>query len=198
MNQEDQKQQYIKGDSLKRGFKAFAERKASECRKLLNLKPHEHLNAFKLSEQLEVELYIPANFPLLITEIHALVNGGFSALTMKNHVDQQIIIHNDSHSDARQQSNVMHELAHIICEHPLDETANDYGNLPLRNYNKIHEDEAGWLGACLQLPRPALTWAMYRQMTAEQICDFYKVSKSMFQYRMNITGVARQFTKRSK
>ena len=51
----------------------------------------------------------------------------------------------------------MHEMAHLICKHKPAELV-PVGGFPfsLREYDAVQEEEANWLGACLQLPRPAL------------------------------------------
>jgi len=48
------------------------------------------------------------------------------------------------------------------------------------------------LGGCLQIPRPALLWALRRQMTTPEIADHYGASEKMVRYRRNVTGVDAQ------
>lgn len=74
----------------------------------------------------------------------------WSALTILNNEEKYIIIHNPTHSKLRQEKNIMHELAHIICKHK-PEKLEPRENFPflLRDYNNVdQEEEAKWLG-CL-------------------------------------------------
>ncbi|MCX6350242.1 MAG: ImmA/IrrE family metallo-endopeptidase [Bacteroidetes bacterium] len=117
---------------LKRGFKAKAEKLAIEHRKELGLHPWEFLCAFKLAEYLKIKVYDILEFVTSTEEINMLSgkngkNCEWSALTMITQTGNQIIIHNSFHSEARQQSNLMHELAHIICKHKRVKT--DYDTL---------------------------------------------------------------------
>jgi hypothetical protein len=89
----------------------------------------------------------------------------------------------------------MHEMAHLLCGHPS--TAFDLcGGLALRRFVKDYEDEAAWLGGCLQLPRPALEHHVRRRRTPEQVADYFTASLDMVRYRYRITGLARQLGKR--
>ena len=124
-------------------------------------------------------------------------DGGFdcewSALTMKTRLGNKIIIHNPYHSSGRQQSNIMHELAHIICEHTLP--TYDYGfKIPMgmRHYNELQEEEARCLGETIQLPRKALEWATKANMSVPAIANHFLASEEMVSYRLNISGVTRQ------
>jgi Zn-dependent peptidase ImmA (M78 family) len=69
--------------------------------------------------------------------------------------DRHLIVVNTAHSDRRQNSVIMHELAHISLGHELQSgTLSDQGFL-LSAYDQDQEDEAAWLGATLLLPRPS-------------------------------------------
>ena len=61
------------------------------------------------------------------------------------------------------------------------------------NYDSIQENEAKWLGGCLQLPRMALEWAFKKRMTEADIRRHFCVSNNMVKYRINMTGIRRQF-----
>lgn len=83
----------------------------------------------------------------------------------------------------------MHELAHIICEHQPDRQLELNGiGLPLRDHDPEHEAEAEWLGACLQIPREGLLWALRKGMKPSEIAEHYKASLKMTNYRIGITG----------
>ena len=89
----------------------------------------------------------------------------------------------------------MHELAHVVCGHPS--TAIDLrGGLSLRQFVDEHEEEASWLGGCLQIPRVALARQVGRRRTPEQAGEHFTASLDMVWYRYRMTGLARQFNGR--
>ena len=89
----------------------------------------------------------------------------------------------------------MHELAHDILDHEVGrfETLPGF-TFSLRSYNPVQEKEAEHLGACLQLPRPALTWALRQGMNDQEIADHYGASLRMVTFRKNTTGVVKQIS----
>jgi Zn-dependent peptidase ImmA (M78 family) len=184
--------------TLKHGFKASAERLAKEYREKLKIHPCAALCAFKLAEYLGIEVFKATDFVNADEHINLLsgANGEkceWSALTMFASSGKRIIIHNHFHSDARQQSDMMHELAHIICDHKHEEKKHDF-ELPvgLRSYNSEQEEEAKCLGSTLQLATPCLLWANNRNMPYEEIATHFNSSIDMVKYRMNLTGIAKR------
>jgi Zn-dependent peptidase ImmA (M78 family) len=185
---------------LQRGFKANAERKAALYRQKLGLDAYSAICAFKLAAYLNISIYPATDFLTLESEINTLsnlddVNCGWSALTMKTKQGNTIIIHNSFHSAARQQSDVMHELAHIICEHSFLDRKYDF-EIPMgmRSFNEVYEEEAKCLGATLQIPRSALIWALKRKMNNEEMAAHFNASIEMVNYRLRLTGVNRQLS----
>ena len=180
---------------FKYGFKAHAERLSEKFRAELHISKFDPLDAFKLAEHLKIPIRSIDEFSGLISEeqMTTLRNTAkFSAMWIPNGDGEKIIIHNNYHSDKRQQSNIMHELSHIILDHRIsDETARLCFLYNLPYYNIEHEEEAKYLGGALQITRPGLLWAVKRK-TEEQISDFYNASEDMVRYRLNITGVLRQ------
>jgi len=190
------------GPKLKHGFKTFAEKTSIEYRKQLNLKPNDFLCAFKLCDHLKVPLLTPSEVSNLSpNHLSRLLGAGsddWSAATIPIGNGEYIIIHNNVHSLPRQQSNVMHELGHIICKHESPDTA--LYDLPsvLRSYNSDQEDEAIWLGAALQLPRDLLVYHLRQNNTIQEIATLCNASEEMVQYRINITGAKQQLGRERK
>ena len=185
---------------LPRGFKANAERTALEIRKKLELEGHDPLCGFKLAEHLEIAVFPPTEFFPTDTNIDALVgtkskDQGWSALTMLTGNNNKIIIHNHLHAPTRQQSNLMHELAHVICDHKHPETNRNIA-LPffMRDYDKQQEEEANYLGSTLQITRDGLIWALKKRMELNEIAEHYNASAAMVTLRINATGVKRQLS----
>ena len=183
---------------LKRGFKADAERKATAYREEMSLHPCAPLCAFKLAAHLGVIVFasdelIRQSFvleQLVATTNIALADCGWSALTMPLPDGKRLIIHNHAHNKFRQQSNIMHELAHIICDHQLE--ANTAVSIQLRKLDAQQEEEANCLGSILQLSTPCLLWARKQKMDTSQIAAHFVASIEMVEYRMRITGLGKR------
>jgi len=187
---------------LKRGFKAKAEKIATECREKLNLHACAPICAFKLAHHLKIDIYAASDFfndEKILQKFSGIDSEayGWSALTMITKKGNRIIIHNNFHSPARQQSNIMHEIAHVLCEHKIEKKEYDF-NIPLgmRDYDKLQEEEAICLGATLQLSRPCLLWAKKRNLTNDQIADHFNASLEMVKFRISMTGVNKSFFKK--
>lgn len=183
---------------LRRGFKAEAERLSIKLREDMGVHPCAKLCAFKLLEHLKLKLIKATD---LISDEKSLsllqgINGyknEWSALTMINREGEKIILYNPFNSEARQQSDLMHEIAHILCKHELSKESYDF-EIPfgMREYNPVQEEEAKCLGAILQLSMPSLLLARKRNLTHEQISKEYSASIEMVRYRMWTTGIFRK------
>lgn len=184
---------------LPRGFKAGAERIALKFRNELGLEPHSPLCGFELAKHLKISVHTPQDFFETEVDISPLIgtitrDSGWSALTMKKANGEKIIIHNHLHAETRQQSNLMHELAHVIREHqPPD--IHKHLNLPdfMRGFDALQEEEAIFLGAALQISREGLVWALKKGMNANEIAEYFTASSAMVTLRINSTGVRNQF-----
>lgn len=181
---------------LPRGFKAEAERLAEKYRADLGISKFAPLNAHTLADFLGIQIFT-------VDELFSDRNCDaylrmcdpqkFSAMWTVNQKGEQLVIHNDRHSVFRQQSNLMHELAHIIRKHNVpDEQAKLCAQLGLHYYNPLHEQEAKHLGGCLQITRAGLQWALKNNYSHEEISEHYNASVDMVRYRIGITGVQKQ------
>jgi hypothetical protein len=183
---------------MRRGFKAWAEHEAIEQRLQLGLDAHMPLSALQLAAALDITVS-PEHIPGMSQEhLECLLQrdrSSWSAITV-NANTVTAIIHNNSHARTRQESNLFHEMAHIVCGH-TPSVLTPVGGLPflLREYNTDQEDEASWLGACLQLPRPALWWAVKRRMTVVEIGEYFQASEELIRFRRQVTGIDRQLTR---
>ncbi len=185
---------------MRQGFKAQAEKIALRQRQLLGLPNEAPLSPFQLAEQMEVTVLGPRDVPDLpvsvITQLLSVDPESWSATTIVRN-DCTLIIHNTKHSIRRQHSNLMHELAHILCNHrPSQLILSKDLPFALRSYDAEQEEEATWLGACLQIPRDALLWAILQGMDNSQICARFVASPALVQYRRQTTGVDIQIRRR--
>jgi Zn-dependent peptidase ImmA (M78 family) len=180
---------------LRHGFKAEAERTAVDYRKKLDLEPHDPLPAAMLADHLQVRILTPQDIPGMTSDILGILLGEGSynwSAAIYEREGKRYVIHNPTHSPGRQESNLMHELAHAHLMHTFSSLQTVIKNLliPLRNYDKVQEAEAECLGSCLQLPQTALKYHTFaRKKSAEQIAEQFNASLEMVNFRLRMSGV---------
>jgi Zn-dependent peptidase ImmA (M78 family) len=103
----------------------------------------------------------------------------------------KIIVFSPLRAAGRRNSDIAHELAHLMLRHDLSEVR-DLNGMPFRTCRPDEEEEATAFGGTLLLPRPLLLTAARRKATVEQIASHYVVTTEMARFRYNSTGVARQ------
>jgi hypothetical protein len=186
---------------MKHGFKSQSEERAKEVRAVVRLPAVAPLPARLLASALKVPVLDPNDIPGLdgSARDQLLLNfcKNWSAVTIFVK-GGHIIIHNPSHLPPRQESDIMHELAHLLCRHKptrLDRSA----GLPWisRTYDLEQEREAEWLGACLQIPRAALLLFIQRGCDNATIAAHFGASEEMVRFRRNTTGVDTQLSRRA-
>jgi len=179
-----------------RGFKSRAERTAIRLRKSLGTKPTDPIDMRAVAEKHGIPIWCPDDIPGLADAAKKILleddPSSWSAITI-NFDGKTVIVLNSSHSKERQASNLAHEIAHLIIGHKGQTFVNPEAGLFLSAYEKKEEDEANWLSGCLLLPREACIYIKKQNMTDTQAIKKYCVSKEMLNYRMNVTGVAKDF-----
>ncbi len=179
---------------FERGFKTWCENTAISIRKRMDLDPSSPLPPTELAKNMGVTILELDQVSGLATDTYAYLSSPagdeWSAVTVHT-ADKQIIVVNPRHSQARQASNVMHELAHIIRGHEPAKVY-VYEAYALRDFDQIQENEANWFAGCLLLPRTALLNTAYRNEALEDSLERFCVSKSLYNYRVNVSGVRRQ------
>lgn len=180
--------------NLKRGFKANAERQALEYREKMNLQPWSRLCAFKFAEYLNIPIYNIFEFIPNPENIETF-NKEVSAFKLLTRQGNTIIVYNPNHSSKRQQSDVIHEICHIICDHKEKIYELNY-ILPrgLRYLDPVQEEEANCLGYTILLPKPCLFWALKRNMSLADISEHFQVSIEATRLRLNMTGLSRRLS----
>ncbi len=182
---------------FKRGFKTACERIALEKRVELGLRPADPIDPRGLAVKLGIRVVTPHDIPgvseaCLRTLLHDDPES-WSAVTLRLGAHGDLIIVNSSHSRARQASDLVHELAHVLLSHNptrVDVAADQ--QLLLRTHDPQQEDEAGWLAGCLLLPRPALLLIARDGGASSDAAKRYGVSVDMLTYRLRVTGVELQ------
>lgn len=181
---------------MRRGFKAWCERTATDYRQALGVVPSGALDPRRLADHLGVRVATPEDIPTLsetarrqLVEVDA---GSWSAVTIARG-NARLVILNSGHSEARQRSSLAHELAHIILNHATDRTRLSREGLLFRgSFDQEQEEEATWLGGCLLVPRDGLLKARYRTADVDALAARFGVSTDMIAWRLQRTGVLRQ------
>lgn len=177
---------------MRRGFKAQAERLAEETRAAMGINRTAKLDAFALAKHAGAEVR-RADELTSLTKLEALEElqpGAFSACTF--HIDgRRIVVYSPLASDGRKQSDIAHEVAHLLLRHEL-QTVQELDGVSFFTCDPDEEQEANWLAGCLLLPRALVYQASRSGLTPADIAREYGVSVAMAEFRVRTTGVMRQ------
>lgn len=178
--------------TLRRGFKAEAEREAARVRRELGLAPHDPLDPADVARHREIVVVDAATLVDMadLEELERLQAFSFSAATFEIE-SRKIIVFSPLRTAGRRNSDIAHELAHDMLKHELSEVRHLNG-MPFRTCRPDEEEEATAFGATLLLPRPLLLSAARRRATVEQIAADYSVTVEMARFRYHSTGVEKQ------
>lgn len=178
--------------TLRRGFKAEAEREAERVRTELGLQASDGLNPRVLAEHLGVAVVDAAELVGLepLEELERIQNFAFSAATF-DFDGRKVIVTNPLRTPGRLNSDLAHEIAHIMLHHELSELR-ELDGTPFRTCMPDEEEEATTFGGTLLLPRALLMSEVRRGTSLNQIADHYAVTVDMARFRFNSTGVAKQ------
>jgi hypothetical protein len=182
---------------LPRGFKADAERRAVTLRAEMGAAPTDALVPSVLAEHLGVGFVLADSIiprAALVT-LDRLQPGCFSACTLPGPNGRPVVVVNPLNTAARQQSDAMHELSHLLLRHETRQLER-IGELVFFTCDPDQEEQADHLGATLLLPRPMLVAAHARGLSIAGIAEEYGVSEQLARWRLNTTGVAVQISRR--
>lgn len=160
---------------------------ATKQRNILGLKAYEALPAKALAKYFKATIFTAETVPNAEPEQVKILCNDDSWSAGIIYQKPLLIVHNSRHTPVRQRSNLMHEFAHVILKHKMIKYDAKTG-LPLRQ--KQYEDEAVYLGSCLQIPRRGLLWAKQKQMTISQIALHFDASEEMVKLRSNVNGIS--------
>jgi len=185
--------------AFRRGFKSQCERRATEFRKQLGHEAVSPLTAGELAEMLGVTVWSTNDVTDLPDKDSLVLNNAdddsWSALTLRIGNDN-LVVYKPVQSVGRQNSVIMHELAHITLGHQLAEACVfEDGSLAPGNFSQEQEDEADWFAGTLLLPRAALLSIRRRGLTNTKACNEFSVSESMLIWRIRMTGVDNQMSR---
>lgn len=182
----------------RRGFIKESEEYALEFREELALTEHDALDPVVLAKWLCIPVITLSGHPTIKPAekqyFSTVGQNDFSAATLTLGTKKEII-HNDSHHPYRQNSNIAHELAHIILGHPPKPPMLTDG---CRNFDKRMEREAHDLGFTLLVPKPAALFAVEEIRDTEQACEHFGVSKALLIFRIRKSDAVRWAQNRAK
>ncbi len=175
-----------KNSSLSFEFRRRCEAIAINERHRFGLQSFDPLPASILADYYKATLLTPVQLPNAQLSLAQWLESQSTWFAVIIYQQPLTILYNPNCSEARHQSNIMHEFGHVLLKHPMNELNIETGTI---SKNATHEREAAYLGACLQLPRRALEWAVQRGMGKEDVCRHYTASEQMVQYRCRILGL---------
>jgi Zn-dependent peptidase ImmA (M78 family) len=183
---------------FKRGFKTWCEQIAEAIRRQRGMQPWEAVRARTLAESLKATIVTPEDLPALPSDVCRRLlsehENMWSAITIST--SPPLIVYNPAHSEGRQNSDLMHEIAHLLMEHvPGTVYIDPKSRLALRHFDADQEEQANWLSGCLLLPRAALLHIRRLGWSNELACEHYSVSSKMLNYRMHTSGVNIQYAR---
>lgn len=174
---------------LPRGFKAYAERCVSGLRNELELADDEPIDMHELCSHLCIPFY-----PLSRCLIHsgasrtdphvAEIYSKTSAVTTFDG-PHRTIIYNEEHPIVRHRSNMAHELAHALLQHPPLNSGCDVKT------EQANEAEAAWMSGVLMLTANQARRIATRRVEWSTAQQAYQLSAEMLRFRMNVTGAAK-------
>ena len=178
--------------ALRRGFKSEAAALGREIRDEMGLDTMDPLDPHQLALHLDIPILPLSAFAGTLAGARHFLSTEREALSALTVFDghRRTIVHNDSHSKARQNSNLMHELSHGLLLH---EPAPALDSLTgCRNWNDLNEEEADWLAGELLITSDMALAVARGQISAWDARKSYGVSERMLRWRVNITGAARR------
>lgn len=176
---------------MKHGFKKRANQISKKARLKLGLQVKDYLDPNVLAEAMKAQIIDPANLNIPSESLDILLNhreDEWSALGAHINGNPAIFI-NSSHPKTRIEASIMHELAHFILKHEPMGAVNYFG-LPLTRFDKAQEEEAEFLGGCLQIPEECLfPLFAFEKYNLQKLAEHFHCSKQVARMRYNQEGI---------
>jgi len=181
--------------TLRRGFRAEAERTASAIRGELGLAEHDPLPLDDAAGTHDVKVVSAGDLIDIerLEDLERLQSFSFSACTF-DVLGSTVIVFNPLRSVPRQRSDIAHEFSHLLLGHELTEIR-EVAGVPFRTCRSEQEEEATALGGTLLLPRKLLIRAAAKGLGIDEVARKFDVTVEMARFRFNTTGVTRQINR---
>ena len=174
-----------------RGFKRDCEQIVAQVRHELGVDDAAPIDMTELSNHLGIEIQpfgelvgvagTSSDHPHL-----AQVYEKVSAFTVFR-ARRRYVIYNERHQHPRHRSNLAHEFAHALLQHPPEgESGSD-------DQDRVHEAEAGWLSGVLMLPDFQAVSVARAGVSIAEATEQYELSREMLIYRLRATGALKRF-----
>jgi len=159
----------------------------------MGLQPVDRLAIRDLADHLKVEVFAADQLVnrAKLEDLNRLQPGTFSAATFHLPGGRTVAVYNPCNDPARTNSDIAHELAHVLLDHEIRELQ-QLGGHTFFTCDPEQEEEANWLAGCLLLPRPLLLREVFAGADATSIAERYQVSVPMARFRLNTSGVLLQ------
>lgn len=169
-------------------FRKECENIAITMRHTLGLHGYLPLSGINLANSLNVTINTPAQLSNLSeATVQQIVQSlKWSAITVL--IEPPLIIVHPLHAPTRFESDVMHELSHLLLNHKPEKLGLLSARFVTREYTKRQEREAEYLGGCLQIPAIGLDHARQKGWNKAQTARYFVASEQMVQFRLNMTG----------
>lgn len=169
--------------AFRRGFRAEANRISLSIRTQMDLGPIDPIDPTKVCAHFDIALLRLSDLDCDASPFLGTDHSSFSAVTVPCGW-RTAIVHNDSHHEHRQRSNICHELAHCFLGHPCTPPLTASGE---RARDGGIEAEANFLAGALLISNEAAIHIVRRGMgsTAQSV---YGVSQPMLEYRLRVSG----------
>ena len=184
--------------ALPRGFKSQANRIAIGLRAQMGVPATAPIEIRELASRMGITILpLTAFAKACPEEVSLLVGcdaGGFSALLLSLGDGKRIVIVNDTHSEARQNNSIAHEVSHALLAHPLEVLS---GKVDCRDFDRDLEEAANYLAGCILVPNEAARSIVWSGANLEMARRMFGVSSQLLEYRLNMSGARIQFRRRS-
>ena len=134
---------------MRRGFKAEAERLAEKVGQEMGKRPSDPVDAIDLARHIGADVRCADELTSLekLETLEEIQPGAFSACTFTVG-DRHVIVYSPLASPGRSQSDIAHEVAHIVLGHSMN-SVQTIGGFTFFTCDGDEEQEANWLaGAC--------------------------------------------------
>lgn len=172
------------------GFKTRANKIALGVREKVGLSPVDRFEPHVLCRYFDIDLIPMTSLSCDFSSLAGNDNHVFSAMLVSAGL-KLAIVHNDTHHEFRQRSNICHELAHGLLGHKTSVLVHD----GQRVHNRQIEEEADFLAGALLMPNEAALYVLSSGLKS-RAQSIYGISKPMLDYRLRMSGAQKIYERR--